>query len=48
MFTMPLKILAGLLLLFTLTNPYEIGKNLGGWVGGFSNFSKGWKSNARN
>jgi hypothetical protein len=48
MFTMPLKVLVALLLLFTLTNPYEIGKNLGGWVGGFSNFSKCWKSNARN
>ena len=47
MFAMPLKILVGLLLIFTLTNPYEIGKNLGGWGGGISNFSKGWKSNAR-
>ena len=47
MFTLPLKILAGLLVLFALTNPYQIGKNLGGWVGAGSNFSKGWNSSAR-
>jgi hypothetical protein len=45
--SLALKILAGVFLVLTLTSPYQIAKNLNGWVGVVPAFSKGWKAGGR-